>query len=671
MKIDENFFLGVPNDRRNYSSVYSGLLLPDLQPVVCLSFSNKKTLTFFLQFGNDRFYTRAWAFEQASRENIVNLKEIRHRVFNNDQTMFMLDYEGLDELSIDSLLNLSKGTDRYSFVLDYDNFVKVIKTIHTINTKYSTRTSQFSQNINLKNSSHIFSVSIYSLDTIVANLKSKKIDGFGVAVEVFDKTMSDKYGVPIIVFGSYLVFSNNYEDLFFRDCVPILSQNNVNCGYIKEFLIRFSKNYRKDSENIKAQAPSDDDLIMFDDEGSPTKPKKVPQEYEAIASKTYATTLGISIKPKPKKFSQLVAKVTGADFPFEDEDDYVSPPAENTDFCIQIQKSYEEQLKDAVARHKVNLAAWQPNDMSVIDDWGTAVQKKLGVKPKISEVAAAEIEETLVQKVAVPDVPSEKGHCSYCGTVSLDCDCKDSVAAREINIESPDYCFLGVEKLKNKLNANSNSKPAQLEPESDMHIENSADFVVKKSKSESTYVPFKKGEEFKKAKSRISTIKVSTPKNDVHEQVAKVRGDIYGQMGKECSMKYYNADNDTYTFGDSPSSTLVASHNVVESDNEASATSGIKIPEQSIPIDYGEINSFNNESFSTVELVENPWKKKDLEHRDEYDVVDADFKDDPSEWAESPKAKEVIQDGIKKIPTTKKKAAAVSLKNNYKKHVGY
>ena len=60
-----------------------------------------------------------------------------------------------------------------------------------------------------------------------------------------------------------------------------------------------------------------------------------------------------------------------------------------------------------------------------------------------------------------------------------------------------------------------------------------------------------------------------------------------------------------------------------------------------------------------------------MEHRDEYDVVDADFKDDPSEWIEAPKAKEVIQDGIKKIPTTKKKAAAVSLKNNYKKHVGY
>lgn len=248
MQFNDDLLLG--KSRFGTKIAYEGLLLPNLQPITFTMPENNRTCIYTTSFGNN-YFLRAWGQEQEKIENIIKTGEATHKIIKNEELEFLLAYHEIPELTIDFLYEVAKDNKRCTFVLSIQNLQKILLTFDKFSKKFKhhTRTYQYKEDNNKLNNNYIFTLSIYAIDIIVANLKNKKIDGLGIAVEIFNKQYTEHYKIPCVSYGCYLVFTNNYEDVLYRDCVEILPQSSFDTIYIYEQIC----SYEKYCTNIKSQ----------------------------------------------------------------------------------------------------------------------------------------------------------------------------------------------------------------------------------------------------------------------------------------------------------------------------------------------------------------------------------------------------------------------------------
>jgi len=253
MQITDSLLLG--NARFGTNTSYEGLL--NLQPIIYTMSEGSRACTYFTQFGNN-FFIRPWSFEQEKIENIIKTGKAYHKVIKNEELEFLLAYNEVPELNLDFLYTLVGNSKRCTFILSNKNLQTILLSTDSFAKKFKSkvRTYQYKEDTSKLNNNYVFTLSIYSIDTIVANLKNKTIDGLGVAIEVFNKQYTQHYKTPYISYGCYLIFTNNYDDVLYRDCVEIIPQSSFDSIYIYEQIC----NYEKYCNNTKQQ----DDLKMPD-----------------------------------------------------------------------------------------------------------------------------------------------------------------------------------------------------------------------------------------------------------------------------------------------------------------------------------------------------------------------------------------------------------------------
>jgi hypothetical protein len=232
MQITSDLLLGKKKCRNK--QIFEGILTTNLQPILFLEVPDSDIIHYFQQFGND-YFMYPWDFIQENSKNVIKIKEAKHKVIKNEEIEFLLAYNEKTELTFDFLHTLAKGHSRCTFVLTLQNLKNVISTMQnftTKNFKNSTKTREIKHDIDRQYDKYVFTLSIYSMSNLVTNFKNKTIDGMGISIEVLDIKNTDYYKIPYISFGFYLMFTNNYNDVFYRDCVEMFNKNYYTYEYI-------------------------------------------------------------------------------------------------------------------------------------------------------------------------------------------------------------------------------------------------------------------------------------------------------------------------------------------------------------------------------------------------------------------------------------------------------
>ncbi len=248
MQLNESFLLG---HCRTPGVTYEGLTIPKLQPVIFTNVPGDSCY-FINQFGTSNT-RRPWDVGQERVNRILKGDVARHKVFSNREISFMLAYTETKQISINFLRSLAEGHKRCTFVLTGSRLKTLVEDIPKLEKEFKTfyRTYEYYEDASRSNDNYIFMLSIYDLSTIVANLKNRTIDGFGLAIEVLNKYNTSRYKMPMPSYSTYMIFTNNYEDVYFRDCVEIIRCSHIDYGNMSDMVYQLVK-YQKDEDFIGA-----------------------------------------------------------------------------------------------------------------------------------------------------------------------------------------------------------------------------------------------------------------------------------------------------------------------------------------------------------------------------------------------------------------------------------
>lgn len=331
MLLTEKFLFGLERYR---GTAYNGMLSNRLQPAVLLM-DPHGGCRYFLPFGLNTF-RRAWDVGQESIENVVVGTVARHKLITHDELSFLLDYEGIAGTpNIRALVDFAKDYDRCTFTMTGSRLTSILYTLHDLEQHYSAcaRTLEYNEDNSKMENNYVFALSIYKLDTIIANLRDKVFTGFGLAIEVFNKHGMCKYNMVLPSYGSYQIYTNNPQDVLYRDCVPIFQLREINYAHIIDRVHSFHKyqvdeqsighiDYSKKKTNMGIAVPSigtsngkyipisskrmsittDDDEDISDDDDMPRKMAKAPSFAESIAASAMK-----AMKKNPMLSKQLSA----------------------------------------------------------------------------------------------------------------------------------------------------------------------------------------------------------------------------------------------------------------------------------------------------------------------------------------------------------------------------
>ena len=367
MQLTDKLLLG--KSRFGAKVAYEGLLLPNLQPIIYTMPENNRTCIYFTPFGNN-YFLRAWGQEQEKIENIIKTGEATHKIIKNEEVEFLLAYNECPELTVDFLYELSKGNRRCTFVLSIQNLQKILLTFDNFSKKYNhkVRTYQYREDNNKLNNNYIFTLSFYAIDTIVANLKNKKIDGIGIAIEVFNKQYTEHYKTPCIAYGCYLVLTNNYEDVLYRDCVEILPQNSFDSDHIYEQICYYEK-YCINIQQQKQENPLEDVKKVYD----------------------YFKKVSIGKGIKPGKMAVLATKKVTEEPPI---------PEEAPGFYAEAQLKYEDFYIDKQSLYQ--------QDISILDSVPLPVQEQILEQKIQNDIVDVDFNESLMEEAPHKKVKMKK-----------------------------------------------------------------------------------------------------------------------------------------------------------------------------------------------------------------------------------------------------------------------
>ncbi len=271
MKITEALMLGTGAKSAISKVAYKSIHKNNLNPIVCVMWDRANTVLGFSQFalGN----VEAWA------PNIFNSKDLiktsstptKHRVYNKDEIEFLLAYEEHKKLELELLLKLSEEHARCTFVVTKREFLDILLETSNFSRNYKyTHKEELTRDLAGIASNCTLIISFYKMNTFVFDLHSKKIEGLGISFEFLNTQQSTTF--PNVYSGIYLLFTDVYEGVFYKDGQIQLTTNTIdfdmlyaNAGYIMKLASSTQK---------KAYAEKDIMQTLFN-----PKPKKVKQVY--------------------------------------------------------------------------------------------------------------------------------------------------------------------------------------------------------------------------------------------------------------------------------------------------------------------------------------------------------------------------------------------------------
>ncbi len=288
MKITENFMLGTNRDSVNSKVAYKSIHKDKLNPTICVKWDQPDRVLSFSQFaiGN----VEAWSPVIFKSKDLIKTSSepIKHRIYNKDEIEFLLAYEEYKKLDLDLLLKLSEEHSRCTFVVKEKEFLDLFSALANFsgNFKYIHEKQVFKDLTGI-NSNCILLVSFYDMNTFMFDLYGKKPKGLGISFEFLNKEQSNTF--PYVYSGVYLLLTNEYEGVFYKDGQVQLAVNNVDFKTSYEN-IKYVINTASSEQNEKILSPT----INFGH-----------QENELITNDGFEITFERPLKVTPRKKKKL------------------------------------------------------------------------------------------------------------------------------------------------------------------------------------------------------------------------------------------------------------------------------------------------------------------------------------------------------------------------------
>lgn len=141
----------------------------------------------------------------------------KHKVFTEEEVEFLLAYDELGDLSLDTLMYLADPHRRCTFNVSPDNFIKFFSEMPELakQFKYNSNLYNISNNITNLKSNYMLAVSFYKIDTFMYNVYTKDIEGVGISFEIMNEQKSVE--MPKVECGYYVLLTDQYDGVFYLD----------------------------------------------------------------------------------------------------------------------------------------------------------------------------------------------------------------------------------------------------------------------------------------------------------------------------------------------------------------------------------------------------------------------------------------------------------------------
>jgi hypothetical protein len=207
--------------------VYPASVDDPLQIMLCTKPDVFETIQGFTQFSDSRKICPWWT-NKFKKVTYLSESPVKHKVFTEEEVEFLIDYEGLGEMSLDLLMYLAEPYDRCTFNVNSDVFLRLLAGLPDFVTqfKYNSNIRNVEDGYNYLRRNYMLGISFYNIDTFLYNIYGKKQEGLGLAFEIFDKNKSVQ--MPVVPVGYYILLANQYEGLFYidgKEAIPLKISN--------------------------------------------------------------------------------------------------------------------------------------------------------------------------------------------------------------------------------------------------------------------------------------------------------------------------------------------------------------------------------------------------------------------------------------------------------------
>lgn len=219
MLITEKLMLGQKILGQN---ICKGILKNNLQPVIC----NKP-------FTGPAMYIQCfpsktdipWNRTLADSNKIIYISDdVKHKVYTLEEIEFISNFENIKNLTWEKLLLLKKDNNKCSFEVDNKAFVYLINTLKHFYKRFAYKkyVSYISHGLanlgNPRNQPYYSNViSLYSLEEIIVDVYGNSPEGFGISLEILSTQSSRTNGYPFVIYGYYLIVTNEENGVLYRD----------------------------------------------------------------------------------------------------------------------------------------------------------------------------------------------------------------------------------------------------------------------------------------------------------------------------------------------------------------------------------------------------------------------------------------------------------------------
>jgi len=324
MKITEKSILFTGKSFRcTQTPIYKGFIKGSLEAGFCIEDPS-----------NSEYYLFTSIFPQNKGENPRTVNAIpkqalllsdtvfKSKVFTQEELDFLMAYDEVETLDLNFLVDLCKGMDLSTFVLSDTTFMHILDDIYSFKKKYkynSTVASPTHKELSPE-FEYIYTISIQDMGSVFTDVYKQGLQGICMSLEIINITNIEQGKRPFAV-TSYLLFTNNYEGIFYRDGVSNVLPEGVDTSYIGPYIKHYNK-YKKLMPKMTsiAAAPAPK-MPMFDKKQYTVKLKNsdatraVPKAFSIASTQvevpklataqitTFGTTL-LTVEP-PEEFTHI------------------------------------------------------------------------------------------------------------------------------------------------------------------------------------------------------------------------------------------------------------------------------------------------------------------------------------------------------------------------------
>lgn len=247
MKITEKTILFTGKSFRcTQTPIYKGVIKGSLEAGFCIEDPNSSEYCLFTSIFPQNKGENPRTINAISKQDLILSDTIfKSKVFTQEELDFLMAYDEVETLDLNFLVDLCKGMDLSTFVLSDTTFMRILDDIYAFKKKYkynSTVASPTHKELSPE-FEYIYTISIQDMGSVFTDVYKQGLQGICMSLEIINITNIEQGKRPFAV-TSYLLFTNNYEGIFYRDGVSNVLPEGVDTSYIGPYIKHYNK-YKK------------------------------------------------------------------------------------------------------------------------------------------------------------------------------------------------------------------------------------------------------------------------------------------------------------------------------------------------------------------------------------------------------------------------------------------